>query len=89
MKFAVIETGGKQYKIKENQEILIERIPDKKEKDKIILKNLLSGKDVIAHVLGEQKGKKVFAFKYRSKNRYRKKTGHRQIYFKIKIDQIN
>lgn len=86
--FVVIVTGGKQYKVSEGQELSVERILDKKEKDKIEFKDLLSGKKVIASVLGEEKGKKVTIFKFKPRKRYRRKTGHRQIYTKIKIESI-
>lgn len=88
MEIAVIQTGGKQYKVKEGDEILIERLKDKKEKDEVRFKDLLSHKTVIATVLGEEKGEKVKIFKYKPKNRYRKRIGHRQIYTKIKIKEI-
>jgi large subunit ribosomal protein L21 len=88
MPIAVIRTGGKQYKVQEGQELLVERIPDKKEKDKIEFKDLLYGKKVFATILGEEKGEKIHIFKFRPRKRYRRKTGHRQIYAKIKIESI-
>ncbi|MCX6806948.1 MAG: 50S ribosomal protein L21 [Candidatus Berkelbacteria bacterium] len=89
MVYAVIQAGGKQYKVEEAQELLVEKILGKKEKDKIEFKDLLSGKKVKAAVLGEEKGDKVTIFKYRPRNRYRRKTGHRQVYTKIKIEKID
>uniref|UniRef100_A0A7V3J962 Large ribosomal subunit protein bL21 n=1 Tax=candidate division CPR3 bacterium TaxID=2268181 RepID=A0A7V3J962_UNCC3 len=88
MAIAVIKTGGKQYKVQEGQELLVERIPDKKEKDKIEFKDLLYGKKVFATILGEEKGEKIHIFKFRPRKRYRRKTGHRQIYTRIRIDKI-
>ena len=88
MPIAVIRTGGKQYKVQEGQELLVERIPDKKEKDKIEFKDLLYGKKVFATILGEEKGEKIHIFKFKPRKRYRRKTGHRQIYAKIKIESI-
>lgn len=86
---AVIATGGKQYKVKEGQEILVEKIPNKKEKDKIEFKNLLCNKKVVATVLKlEEKGEKINIFKFRPRKRYRRKTGHRQTYTRIKIEKI-
>jgi large subunit ribosomal protein L21 len=89
MEFAIIVAGGKQYKVKEGQEILVEKIPGKKEKDKIEFKDLLHNKKVLATILKlEEKGEKVNIFKFRPRKRYRRKTGHRQIYTRIKIEKI-
>ena len=86
--YAVIKTGGKQYKVTENQELLIERIKDKGEKDKIEFDDLLSGKKVKATILKEEKGDKVSIVKFQKRKRYRRKTGHRQNYHRIKIESI-
>jgi len=86
--YAVIKTGGKQYKVTENQELLIERIKDKGEKDKIEFDDLLSGKKVKATILKEEKGDKISIVKFQKRKRYRRKTGHRQNYHRIKIESI-
>jgi large subunit ribosomal protein L21 len=89
MKSAVIITGGKQYKVKEGQEIKVEKISNKKEKDKIEFKDLLCNKKVVATILKlEEKGEKINIFKFRPRKRYRRKTGHRQTYTRIKIEKI-
>jgi len=88
VKFAVIKSGGKQYKAEEGQEILVEKIIGKKENDKIEFKDLLYGKKVVAAILKEEKGNKIHIFKFKPKKRYRRKKGHRQIYTKIKIESI-
>jgi len=88
MDIAVMETGGKQYRVRENQELLIELIPGKKEKDKIEFKDLLFGKKIFASVLEQEKGDKIHIFKYKNKTRYRRKIGHRQNYLRIKIESI-
>jgi len=49
---------------------------------------LVSGAKVRAEVLGEAKGEKIVVFRYRNKKRYRRRTGHRQHYTKIKISEI-
>lgn len=87
-KIAVINSGGKQYKVFEGQEILVEKIIDKKEKDRVEFKDILGNKKVVVKILGEQKGKKVSIFKFKPRKRYRRKTGHRQVYTKIKIENI-
>ena len=86
-KKAVIFSGGKQYKVREGQEILIEKITGK-EKEKVEFQNLLNNKKVIASIMTEEKGDKIHIFKFRPRKRYRRKTGHRQIYTQIKIESI-
>ncbi|MEK7652341.1 MAG: 50S ribosomal protein L21 [Patescibacteria group bacterium] len=104
--FAVIKTGGKQYKISKGDTILIEKIKSDEEPkvgDKIIFDNVLmvdNGKDttlgdpyingakVIGVLMAEGKGKKITVIRYKAKSRYFKKKGHRQPYFKVKIESI-
>lgn len=88
MEMAIIQTGGKQYKVHENQELLIELVPGKKEKDKIEFEDMLSKKKVTSKVLKEEKSDKIYIFKYKNKTRYRRKNGHRQNYLKIRIESI-
>ena len=88
MKIAVIQSGSKKYKVTEGQKLLVDKLVGKKEKDKLKLTNLLDDKKVDAMVLGEEKDKKVIALKFRNKNRYHKKIGHRQVYSKILIEKI-
>lgn len=100
---AVIKTGGKQYLVKEGDELKIEKLDAKKdsdlsfevlllaeeEGDKIEIGTpTLSGASVQAKVLDEGRGKKVTIIKFKSKVRYRRKTGHRQPYSKIKIAKV-
>lgn len=101
--FAVIESGGKQYKVSSGQIIQIEKIPHKKEGDIVIFDKVLflnNGKEtligtpyldatsVLGKVANEVKGRKLIAFKYRPKERYRRKVGHRQKYFNVLIEEI-
>lgn len=100
--FAVIKTGGKQYKVTEGQELLVEKIigKDKAIFEEVLLVSkagdlklgtpLVSGAKVEAKVLSEEeKGKKVVIFKMKAKKRYRRKTGHRQKYTKVLIEKIS
>ncbi|MCM8783383.1 MAG: 50S ribosomal protein L21 [Candidatus Omnitrophica bacterium] len=100
--YAVVSIGGKQYKVREGQEIKVERLPVKGKKvtlkDVLLLvndKNIEIGKPfvpkarVICEVLGEKKAKKVVIFKYRRRKNYRKKIGHRQIITHLRIKEIN
>lgn len=101
--FAVIETGGKQYLVKQGDGLKIERLKGVKEDgaitfDKVLLlvdgKEIkigdpyVSGAKVSAKLEGEIKGKKVTILRYKSKTRYKKKKGHRQIHSKITITEI-
>ncbi len=102
MKFAVIKTGGKQYKVKEGQELKIEKLgveEGKKVKfDQVLLLNdnddvkigkpYLKDVKVEAEILENGKGKKVEVVKYKPKIRYKKTFGHRQHFTKIKILKI-
>jgi large subunit ribosomal protein L21 len=100
--YAVIETGGKQYKVSPGQTIDVERLKVAEGKivdlDRVLLiadgKKLtvgtptVDGAKVVATSKGEGKGDKVIVFRYKSKVRYRKKTGHRQLYTRLVIDKI-
>ena len=100
--YAIIEIGGKQYKVAPKQTIDVERLDvpegDKVELDKVLFigedkKNLvgspvIKGAKVVATSLGEAKGEKVIVFRYKSKVRHRSKRGHRQTYTKILVNEI-
>jgi large subunit ribosomal protein L21 len=100
--YAIIETGGKQYKVIPGQTIDVERLDvaegNTVELDRVLLISdndkvtvgtpIVDGAKVIATSQGEGKGKKIIVFKYKPKVRYRKKTGHRQLYTKLTIDKI-
>ena len=98
--YAVIETGGKQYKVQEGDILFIEKLSaiegDEFVFDKVIavsregdLDTGASGATVSAKVLGQGKGKKIIIFKYKAKKNERKKQGHRQPYTKVQIEKIN
>ncbi|MFC2001876.1 50S ribosomal protein L21 [Chloroflexota bacterium] len=100
--YAIIETGGKQYKVSPGQVIDVERLDVAEGKtielDRVLLvvdgekvtvgKPVVEGVKVVATSQGDGKGKKVIVFKYKPKRRYRNKTGHRQLYTKLAIDNI-
>ncbi len=100
--YAIIETGGKQYKVAPGQTIDVERL-DVDEGSTVELGKVLfiadgdkvtvgtptiEGAKVVATSQGEGKGKKIIVLKYKPKVRYRKKTGHRQLYTRLAIDKI-
>lgn len=102
-KFAVLETGGKQYLIREGDTIKIEKIKKPEENgllnfDKVLLsvsekgikigKPYLSGTEIKAEWLKDVKSKKIKILRYHSKTRRRRRKGHRQILTHIKIKEI-
>jgi ribosomal protein L21 len=97
--YAVIETGGKQYRVSEGDVIEVEKLAaaagDKVELPVLFTadgESVAAGKDVAvkatAEVLGHGKDKKIVVFKYKAKKNVRKKQGHRQAFTKIKIVSI-
>lgn len=100
--YAVIETGGKQYKVQEGDVLFVEKLTAT-EGDAFVFEKVLavsnngalttgnpvSGASVSAKVLGQGKAKKIIIFKYKSKKCERKKQGHRQPYTKVQIEKIN
>ena len=101
--FAVIQTGGKQYKVIEQDIIFIEKL-DANEGDEIVFDSVMAlsndngfkvgtptvaGAKVTAKVLQNGKGKKIYVIKYKSKKNEKKKIGHRQPYTKVQITAIN
>ena len=104
MKIAVIKTGGKQYKVKQGDEIKVEKI-DKEPGNKINFVDILlisdekaenfkignpfiKGAKVEAEILEQARKKKITVVKYKAKTRYKKILGHKQYYTKLKIVKI-
>jgi len=99
MKIAVIETGGKQYLVKPQDKIQIEKVAgkegDKVKFDKVLLvadgdkvevgKPYVSGKAVEAKVLGQSRDRKILVMKFKNKVRYKRKKGHRQHHTTVEI----
>lgn len=101
---AVIQTGGKQFIVKEGQELKIEKldlevgeivvmaallVSDEEGTDVKIGTPLVSGAKISASVLEQGKSDKVSIIKYKSKSRYRRNVGHRQPFTKIRIEKIS
>jgi len=96
--FAIIETGGKQYRVAEGVELFIEKLNVEAESevvfDKVLMVNekigtpYVEGAKVKATVVKNGKAKKIIVYKYKSKKNYHKKQGHRQPYTKVKITAI-
>ena len=98
--YAVIKTGGKQYRVEKGQTLQVERLgdDDKVELTPILLvdgKTVLAtpsdlrGATVSAKVLGESKGPKITGFTYKNKSNQRRRWGHRQRYSTIEITAIS
>jgi large subunit ribosomal protein L21 len=101
--YAIIEEGGRQYKVSAGDTILIDRPVDEETKslklDRVLLiggggstkvgQPVVAGASVSVDVLGAVKGKKLIAFNYRRRKGYRKTKGHRQNYTKVKVTAIN
>ena len=99
---AIIETGGKQYKVTEGDTLFIEKLEDEAGQaitfDKVLAildgdkatfgAPVVEGASVAATVVKNGKGKKVRIFKYNPKKGYRKRQGHRQPYTKVQIGAI-
>ena len=103
MKYAIVESGGKQYKaiegatievdrlhVEEGQEVTLDSVLLLADDEEVAIGTpLVEGAVVKTTVAAHVKGKKVVVFKYRPKKRYRVRTGHRQQYTRLKIESIN
>ena len=99
--YAIIATGGKQYKVSEGDVIRVEKLGvaagETYEFDQVLavsneglkVGNDVAGATVTASVLGNGKAKKVIVYKYKRKTGYHKKNGHRQQFTAVKIEKIN
>ena len=99
--YAIIATGGKQYKVAEGDIIRVEKLGVEAgetytfenviavSNDGLKVGSDVAGATVTASVLGDGKAKKVIVYKYKRKTGYHNKNGHRQSYTKVKIDKIN
>jgi large subunit ribosomal protein L21 len=102
MKYAIVESGGKQYKAVEGSTIEVDRLVNEAG-EQVVLNSVLllvdgetvcvgtpviKGVRVETIVVDHFKGPKLVIFKYRPKKRIRTKTGHRQVYTRLKVDTI-
>ena len=100
--YAIIATGGKQYKVSEGDIITIEKLAveagEKDTFDQVLAVSTddvkvgnptVAGASVEASVIKEGRAKKVIVYKYKRKTGYHKKNGHRQSFTKVKIEKIN
>lgn len=102
MTYAVIRSGGKQYRVSEGATLRVEKLPGAPgtslELDDVLMvadgdtvrfgTPTVPGARVVAEIVEHGKGEKIHVFKYKNKTRYRKHTGHRQPYTQLAIKQI-
>lgn len=101
--YAVIKTGGKQYRVEQGQKLRVEKLPgnpgDTIELDQVLLvaggdapkigQPLVEGAKVSAEILAQDRAKKIIVFKLKRRKNYRRKQGHRQPYTELKITGIH
>lgn len=100
--YAIIETGGKQYRVSEGELLKVEKLPVP-EGETVVLEKVLAVRDdhglqvgrpylanvkVVGRVEGHGKGEKIIIFKYKPKKNYRRKQGHRQPFTAVRIEKI-
>lgn len=100
--YAIIQTGGKQYRVAEGDVLVIEKLEAEegatvefdqvltvvKEGEVQVGKPVVAGAKVTAKVEAQGKGKKILVFKYKAKSNYRRRQGHRQPFTKVVIEKI-
>ncbi|MDJ0753981.1 MAG: 50S ribosomal protein L21 [Ardenticatenaceae bacterium] len=100
--YAIVECGGRQYRAEEGHIFSVEKLAlevgDQIELDNVLLladgdnvkvgTPVVDGAKVKATVVDQYKGKKIFVWKYKPKKRYRRRKGHRQLYTRLRIDEI-
>ena len=101
--YAIVQTGGKQYRVHTGEEFRVETLPGD-EGDLVELDDVrmisedgdvklgtpsIEGAKVTAEIIGNGKAKKVIIFKYKAKTRYRRKNGHRQPYTDLRVTDIS
>ncbi len=101
--YAVIQTGGKQYKVEPGEELRVEKLDgnvgDEVLFDKVLMvskdekvtigRPILDGVNVTAKIIRQGRGQKLVVFKYKQRKGYRKKQGHRQDFTGLKVTAIN
>lgn len=100
--YAILETGGKQYKVQEGDAFNVEKLSAEagevveitkvlalvNEEGVSVGKPYVEGAKVVLKVVDQGKGKKIIVFKYKPKKKFRKKQGHRQPYTRVVVDKI-
>lgn len=99
MNYSIIKISGKQYKVTEGDEILVELLGDKKPEAEVLMSvtdkavkvgtPTVKGAKIDLKIVSDiEKGEKIRVFKYKSKSRYRKTKGHRSKYTRLKVNKL-
>jgi len=100
--YAIIESGGKQYRAEPGRLVALERIPgdvgSRVELDRVLLLSdgvtvrvghpLVAGATVVSEIVAQTRGEKIDVFKFKKRKKYRRKTGHRQELTRVRIAEI-
>ncbi|MDA8195286.1 MAG: 50S ribosomal protein L21 [Thermaerobacter sp.] len=101
--YAVIETGGKQYRVTPGQELLVEKLTGEPGSeyefghllmvvgdggDRWVGAPYVDGAKAVGQVVAQERGQKILVFKYKPKSNYRRRQGHRQSLTRVRIDRI-
>ena len=100
--YAIIESGGKQYRVQEGDKIVVEKLAVEegqevafervltvvKDGEVLVGAPVVAGAKVVAKVVEHGKGKKILVFKYKAKSNYRRRQGHRQPFTQVVIEKI-
>jgi large subunit ribosomal protein L21 len=101
MDYAIVKTGGKQYRVEEGQTLLVERLADEagstvdlqpvllRSSDTVFDRKGLAKVAVRAEIVGHERGKKIRVFKFKPKRGYKRTMGHRQELTRIRITEIS
>jgi large subunit ribosomal protein L21 len=100
--YAVIKTGGKQYKVAVGEDVFVEKLEGENGAtvtfdeilaiggdDKMVVGEALKAAKVTGEIVKQGKNKKIVVYKYKAKKGYRRKNGHRQPYTRVRITSIN
>ena len=100
--YAIIESGGKQYRVEPGAVVALERIPgevgSQVELDRVLLVSdgstikvgqpTVAGAKVISQIVAQTRGEKIYVFKFKRRKKYRRKTGHRQELTEVRVAEI-
>ena len=98
--YAIVKTGGKQYRVEQGQTLLVERLPEPegatvslepllyRSEDAVFDAESLAKVEVQARIVGHLRGKKLRVFKFKPKRGYKRRTGHRQELTRIEVTKI-
>jgi large subunit ribosomal protein L21 len=100
--YAVVESGGKQYRVSEGDVIQVSSLPnplgEQVELGRVLLvsgeagvvvgRPVVEGAKVVARVEAEEQGEKILVWKYRAKQRYRRRQGHREDFTRLRVEKI-